>query len=185
MSKIFSPFIAIDLETTGLASDEGAQILELCMRFEDFGLNGLVDTKILHLYIKHDEVNWANDDVKEMNKHVFSKCERVGVSLDDARSAVKIFIEECVELNKGYATSYAAKNANTLVLAMLKKSNFDVSGILYRCLDVPSMYYMDFGYVPTFQQIGKKLNMSPGNTLADVSFIVTAIQNKVFRELGI
>ncbi len=187
MSQNFRPYLSVDLETTGLNTDNfDPQLLEVAIVFDDMGYCNLEEQKTLHLYIKHEEVVWQNEEVEKLNKLSAFAAQKDGIPLEEAKILIDQFVEECVKLNDGYDLSIAAKNANALVKNIIDKTQILQKGISYRNIDVPTMYYLDFGYVPSFQQIAKRTGMEHrGTCLHDALFIVQAIQRKVFAQLGV
>jgi oligoribonuclease (3'-5' exoribonuclease) len=182
--KVFNSVLAIDIETTGLYEDK-PQLLEISLRYQDYGMNELKDNKSIHLYVKNDKLEWASEEVEEKNKLIAEKAQRIGLPLKEVIEQVNAFIKEVVAMNNGYDIIFAAKNANTLVLPVLKNLGFDMGGVSYRSLDIPTLYYMDFGYIPTFYQIAKKLKLTQGNTAQDVNLMCEAISKKVMAQLGL
>lgn len=184
---MFRPYFAVDIETTGLPSkDFSPKILEISIIFDDMGYCSLEKPLELHFFIKHEVYDWQSKEVEELNNHLLSSCESEGLTLSEVKEKIAEFTHKCRVLNDGYDISIAAKNVGKLVVPCLELNELYVEGMSYRNLDVASLYYLDFGYVPTFSQIAQKYNLShDGTCLEDSRFIVHAVQKKVYQQLGI
>lgn len=208
MSIIFQPFLSIDIETSGLVKDN-PYILEIGAHFEDFGFFGKKrDPKenIFHLCIDNGELSpkrcskVAMEINAELLKKIKENDESDSVRIVNLEQAKKEFRDFIIGLNKllskekifGYdPTKFkiqpGGKNFGGFDSVIFNQNNFELDELLHhRVVDPGPMYYTDFGFIPSLDQINKKLGRGKVTHIAiddamDVSF---AVAHLAYKKLG-
>lgn len=189
MNTIIKPFISLDIETTGLKR-VNPYVLEIGMIFEDLGYFG--SNMRLDIIVDNGELDpkRCEENAMAMNKRVFdaikNKQDNV-FSLEEAQLKFKQFINQCYSLMQTDETyfrgklQFAGKNVGPFDMAILEDNDFDLSRMCHRAIDVGSLYLSDFGEVPSFAQVLKKLGLEKVDHIAinDAEKAAYAIKHKL------
>lgn len=190
----FRPFVTIDIETNGLPGFKDLKVLEAYLIFDDLGYHGGVK-KDLHLILEHKKLNYQSEEVKEMNDSHYQDMLKntpesviVCKSVEEFQEQLMKFLKECNTLNDGYPIHLAAKNAGSFLNNVFKQVGVEIDQEVasHRFIDVASLYYIDFGYVPTLEAIIKKFKKNPSGRAIDDSHIISElVKEKIMRHLGL
>jgi DNA polymerase III alpha subunit (gram-positive type) len=188
--KKFTPYVSIDLETTGLSND--SDILEIAAIYDDGG--PIEELKKFHALIRYDKFKHAEMYAVGMNAELIKESLSIGMP---ANNALKEF---CIWLNsirtpdsrgKIQRLFVAGKNVAGFDIPMLKSnyhyyvdaapSNTDITqNFTHRTLDVGSMYFPHFGENVTLGKIneltGRAANVSH-RAMDDAMDVVVAIRH--------
>lgn len=195
----FMPFVAIDVETSNVVVDgKIPDLLELCALFYDLGYHGGIKKK-LRFYIEHkdyENLDWS-PEAWEKNEALVGRIKNLQKEEEDSPLGQKSvvppeeaarrlgdFLKECRELNDGRALAMAAKNAGNLVYPVVRSLGVGNELLSNRVLDVQSLYFTEFGFVPTFHLISDKTGGKTGSCEDDCEFMVQAVERKINMALG-
>jgi len=194
------PYISIDLETTGLNLGK-SQILQIAAIYDDG--TTLVDKLItLNIYI-NQQITYVELDALVMHEKtkIFSKIQEANKAKESKKIGPAIdtfldFIDVCRTPN-GFGSKYkmtlGGKNASTYDIPVLKNwmseeqlERFNEL-VYHSVIDVGSIYFQDFGRIPSLTEILKQLQISHGitreevthNALYDALDVVTAIRSRI------
>ncbi len=180
MTKPIKPYLSIDIETTGLDLQK-ANVLEIAAVFDD-GVSKVEDLLVFHelvapqdTYYELYAMSMHSELLIELRSNALFSIETVGSRFDR-------FIEEIAlkypEVK--FPLTIAGKNASGFDLPILKNKGFP---ILYshRVIDVGSVYFSDFGYVPSLNEINEKIGYEPvkHRALDDAYNVIYAVRNKL------
>lgn len=189
----FMPFLSIDIDTNGLSDYEDLKILEMFILFDDIGLHGGI-RKSLHIIWKHDEVVYQNEMAKEKNESRYKALLEENIQdahyvehRDQVVELMNLFLSQCVSLNQGYPLHMAARNSSNFIEAVMRKCGISPSSeqVSHRFIDVQSLYFTDFGYVPPLEKILQKEGIKTnGSVRADTLAINELVVKKIYQRLG-
>lgn len=149
MPKI-NPYISLDIETTGLNITK-AQVLEVACVYDDgvSEISQLPKFRKLYLpvtdYYEYEAMAMHGDLLKELAELRKGKLKNTEESLHSWLSGV--FKDRLITL--------AGKNIGGFDLTILKNNHISIPNYHHRIIDVGSMYYPLFGYVPSLDEINK------------------------------
>lgn len=185
MSKL-EPYISLDLETSGVDISK-AQILQIAMIYDDFTQTKISDMPSLLINIQYRELSHATLEALEINKNLITQI------LDKDDPVKKRNCSEAMDLVSAFLCKYSNKNGGKITIAGKNAASFDIPILdnhldnkigLYikrRSIDVGSLYYPDFGYVPTLSEVNKLTQRSEvkHNAYDDASDVIFAIRKKL------
>jgi oligoribonuclease (3'-5' exoribonuclease) len=173
-------FVAIDIETTGLDKDKD-QILEIAGVFYSEDLDKPLEFRTL---IYHDRIE-GNPFALAMNYLILKEISQLkGADKIDIASAMELFSNWLTKCFGEEKVVFAGKNVANFDLPFLLKNGLKVS-YAHRIIDVGSMYFDSFGYVPSLDEINVLLGRKAvtHRALDDAKDVVNAIQKKVTKRL--
>lgn len=220
MKKTIRPYIAFDLETTGVDVNN-VHTLEIGAVFDD-GVSPIEELKTFNVLIREEVYHYAEPYAMQLNYQVLKEIATKKSSIPilrpgEAMLSFQGFCENASPIAKqwdqnngaSYATpsfSFAGKNASSFdfpilhtMLARLLKMDIKESGVdpevaagivkaftigtgflKRRFIDLGSVYYDDFGYIPSQDEIMTFLGWEKVNHRAkdDAMQVVRAIRNK-------
>lgn len=170
----YKPFLSLDIETTGL--DPHSQILQLAAVYVSPNQNN----KEFKCNIKYSKIIGEPFALK-MNAKLIEQMtikDNGALTLEEAIQQFNIFLTECELIGR---ITVAGKNVAGFDIPILKNNGFDTSRFSHRVIDVGSLYFNDFGYVPTLTEINKLLgrNEVAHTALEDCYDVVISILEKV------
>ncbi len=192
---MYRGFLSVDIETTGLTEDN-PDILEIVMIFDDIGAQGIKET--LHIYINHEgkDLNWNTDTkayheengyLEKLNQVANAKMEEDAkyLTISQAQDEIRAFIERLLPYNNGFAISMAGKHCGLLTYPVMKNHGLICEGISHKVIDVPSLFFVDFQFVPTLGQLKKKFGFSENTTCREDAIVINKLVNtKIYQALG-
>lgn len=175
---VIKEYMAIDIETTGLSLH--SQVLQLAAIHVDGDaiekFNCLIDNS------EHDYLGPLEPYALAMNSWIFDAIARrteTSIPILSRNEAIKEFNLFCENLvqHKNKPIVLAGKNVAGFDLPILRNNGFDIN-VKHRIIDVGSMYYPFFGYVPSFDEISALIGAPPitHNAMEDCERVVEAIQ---------
>jgi len=182
----FAPFIAIDVETSGLPEDGECDLLEIAAVYGDYG-QGPKSRLELNFYIQHDEIRWQPGAKKAVG-HLEAKIKKADLpvlSREDAIAHFNIFLKACQERSGEWKNVLVARNLHTLVIPMLKSYGlYNQDLIDHRSLDLSSAFYFAMGGPSTLKDILRKFSVeAPDNScLSDALGIMSIMYEEVGRQ---
>lgn len=183
----FKPYISVDLETTGLPNEEGTQILQLAAVYEDFTLP-IDEQPSLNVIIDNGDDLRGNPYALLLNAGLLQAIteSRRGVkvpvpvvSLDEAKHLWSQFTRTAAMELKGNI-QLAGKNVQGFDRLFLEKYGFHLDHIQHRVIDPGPMFFGDFGYVPSLEEISRRLNLGPvsHDALDDARRVIEIVRMK-------
>lgn len=176
------PLYVLDIESTGLAKDK-CQILQIALvKMDSFNKSNSEYDK-LNLFIRYETLTYVEPQAATMVANTLNNMENAPtediVGLHGAHIRVNDFFAKH-HIN-GEKFVLAGKNVSTFDLPILLNNKFDMYNVSHRVLDVGSMYYEDFGYIPNLNEINKLLGAEDvvHDGLADCYNIIDAIKYKM------
>ena len=186
--KKFTPYVSIDLETTGLSSK--SDILEIAAIFDDGG--PIDELKKFHALIKYESFKHAEMYAINLNKDLITEVMISSESLP-VETALRYFerwLKECRGLvsPKSPRLFVAGKNVAGFDMPLLGANSdhysYDTHNIInnftHRTIDVGSMYFPHFGENVTLGKIneltGRAANVSH-RAMDDAMDVVVAIRH--------
>lgn len=192
------PYVSIDIETTGVDT-ESAQVLEVGAVLDDGGPIESLPT--FSAIIHHDFFTHATPFALNMNHRLIKAIvEKRGQPAESVFKQFVMFIEQAVRAAVNWDTNNGRKPSERISLAGKNAAVFDipildnqislVSGYhaeafrkvrLHRVIDVGSLYLLDFGYIPTLEEIKRKIGIGDEvshRALDDAMDVVKAIRAK-------
>lgn len=168
--KILQPYLAIDIETTGLDITK-AQVLEVGLVYDD-GISSIKDLKKARFIFK-PENDYYEFYAMSMHSELLKEIAKGDTVV--LKDALYWFVEEELQLSK---VTFAGKNISGFDLPILKNNNFKLPKYSHRMIDVGSMYFHKFGYVPSLQEINTLIGYKEVShtALEDTLNIVIAIR---------
>lgn len=174
------PYLAIDLETTGLVP-EAHQILQVGAVWDDGGK--LEELKKINFLIQREDYS-GQAYALQMNAGILKQIATGATELPilDRVQAIQFineFVNKCVGNDKD-KIFVAGKNAAGFDIPFMKWAGFCVDRFKHRVIDPGSMYYSDFGYPPSLGEINDKLGLDAvtHDALDDALNIVKVIRHK-------
>jgi len=186
------PYISLDIETTGLM--EWDQILQIAMIYDDgiTPINGL--EKISFLVDNSNELynGYLDPIALNINAWIFKEIANAAKTRSNhlifptelARNTFHEFLRSHYDPS-GKAITFAGKNVKEFDIASLKRNRFISSAnegwISHRVIDIGSLYFLDFGYVPTQNEINKLIGrpVVSHDALDDAFDVICAIRSKL------
>lgn len=181
------PFVAVDMETTGVPSLGECQILELAMIYGDYGQTSTKMSKTLHFYIKHEKLTWqegAQRVVGGLEEVINSGGNGVPVlSLAEAKVAVTKYLKECMEISGSWKNMLVGNNMFSLVMPLLVSSGlFDEELIDHNPLDFRSLFYFKSGKRVSVKEVSDHFGIPSDDTSAPGEAIL--ILSCLFEEMA-
>lgn len=186
------PYIALDIETTGLM--EYDQVLQVAMIYDDLKTPIEDLEKISFLVDNQDEVyHGALSPIAiSMNAWIFKEIAEAAKRKSNhlifptalARNVFHDFLKSHYD-PAGKAITFAGKNVAAFDVDMLRRNGFinenNEGWISHRVIDIGSLYLTDFGYIPTQSEINKLTGRPPvsHDALDDATDVVCAIRQKM------
>jgi oligoribonuclease (3'-5' exoribonuclease) len=177
-----TPLYVIDTETTGL-SKEKSHLLQLAVvKVDDLSKSNAEFDK-LNLFIKHELLTYVEPKAAQMVASTLKNME--SAPKEDVLGLQGVQMKWNDFFFKHYVNGekfvLAGKNVATFDLPILKNNGFDIYSFSHRIFDVGSMYYEDFGYIPSLDEINKLRGAENvvHDALADCWDVVDAIRFKM------
>lgn len=181
------PYLAIDIETTGI--DIICEVLQIAAIYDN-GEENISDMKTFEVKIKHENFV-ATPSAMIMNHDLILEIENS--KSDDVTTPAKAAIRFCNFLSGIFASvnkvTIAGKNVAVFDVPRLERfvnkyhpskkwAEFDWN---YRCLDIGSLYFPDFGEVVSLSRINGRIGRKDvsHDALDDTKDVVYAIRNKI------
>lgn len=192
------PYVSLDLETTGL-DIEKSHILELGFVYDD-GKSTIDQLKKYNFVIHHDRFTHCEPYAMNLNarliKQIAEKKDTVPFetainqlleTLREASTAAMKYDEETKAWRIDTRVCIAGKNVAGFDLPLLRNQRA-TDGLIatlfkyisHRVIDPGSMYYPDFGFIPSLGEINKKNGRNEVTHCAvdDAMDVVCAIRSK-------
>ncbi len=185
----YTPYVALDIETTGI--EPNAQVLQIAMIFDDL-LTPINELEGHSFLIDNSEEMYSGrlePVALSMNSWIYKEisAEKSAHTILKAASARGLFHKLILGFyKKGRQNiTFAGKNLQGFDIPHLKQQEF-IDGSNYfmlnhRVLDTGSLYYPDFGYVPTQGEINKLIGRKrvSHDAYDDAMDVVCAIRRKL------
>lgn len=194
MTMQYKPYVSLDIETTGLTDQD--QVLQIGIVVDDlvspieslYKQSFLVDNSNV-LY-----TGYLDPEAISMNAWIYehlSGKKKSPYPIYEHPLAVTALHDALVDVahKTGSSIIFAGKNIATFDLRLLRSNGFLDESILskrgvqisHRTLDTGSLYFPDFGYVPTSNEINKLIGRKPvsHDALSDAMDTVCAIRTKL------
>ena len=195
MAKVLLPYISIDLETTGLDL-ERSQILQIAAVYDD-GKSPIAELPRFNVFI-NEPITYAElgalvlhaksglfSRIQEANKKGESK--KLSQGIDDFLK----FLDDHRNPREGggkYKVNLAGKNAGTYDIPILKNWMNYAQGLYFKDLiycsiiDAGSIYFRDFGRIPSLGEILKHIQAAKTevthDAMEDALDVVIAIRHR-------
>jgi hypothetical protein len=199
MERRLTPYLSIDIETTGIS--DNAQILQISAVFDDLK-SPLGSLKTIDLPIKYEVLNNAEPYAIGMNAELFKKMMDKNFKVFtpyQAASELITFIRDCRNL---LPLDWTGNNTQKLVFAGKNVASFDIPKIKaflsevpkpadfissfnrdvhYKTLDVGSLFFDTFGENVSLSEINKLTGRTAvsHNALDDAFDVVHAVRHKL------
>jgi oligoribonuclease (3'-5' exoribonuclease) len=191
------PYISVDLETSGLDLEK-SEILEVGAVFDD-GVSPIEKLQSFSFVISLQVLTHAEPYAVNMNARLFqAMVNKEGVSVVTAFDALTALFREASskaqmwdidwKFKPGPRVYIAGKNAASfdipIIKSFLKRHEYPAKELLqlihYQVLDVGSMYFPDFGRIPSLSDISAKIGRKEvtHKALDDAFDVVHAIRHK-------
>lgn len=183
----FRPYIAIDLETTGLDTEK-AQILEMAAILDD-GMSDVKDLPKFYSLVHYSHIEYGEFEALNMNKDLLYKLAKPtkngAKTFNETINQFVHFVEQCVVVTEAYEGAKKKEDPNhwydkrphivgkaaptfdwPIIINQIKKHSdrpqenlaFFDENVHFWIGDVGSLYMADFeGRVPTMNQINMML----------------------------
>lgn len=176
MNKNF-PYLAIDVETTGLDTDR-SQILQIAAIYDD-GSSPIENLQRFNEIIWRRSFDYSEPVAMAMNADLVRRT-YLGSGLTLVQDKWEAFIQGLLApagVNAGKLHA-AGKNAAGFDLPVLRSNGFSTAAFKHRVLDVGTLYAHEFDHVPSFDEIAAHLNLGEvaHDALADCEMVVHAIR---------
>lgn len=170
------PYLAVDIETTGLDLNR-SQVLQLAAIYVDGQ-----QTKEFNILVDNGPLVGEAYALK-LNGWILGElvAKTSNFTRQSKAAAIESFQAFLADVAPSGRLTIAGKNVAGFDVPILRAQGFDVSRFSHRVIDVGSLYYPDFGYVPSLDEVNKKLGREAvvHDALADCQDVVTAIGYKV------
>jgi hypothetical protein len=179
------PYLVIDIETTGLSHD--SQVLQLAAVLDDGGpKDGLLrfDTLIDNTPNPIKDYSayalglngWIFKEIAAGEKSAY-KVTPVQV----AKTAWADFLSECSSRINESRLYVGGKNVGSFDIPILKANGFSTDQFRHRIVDPGAMYFRHFGYVPSLDEINKKLGRVAvtHHAMDDCDDVVFAVRSEI------
>lgn len=176
----------LDLETTGL-DKEKCQILQLALIKVDDLDKPNEEYERLNLYMVHEHLSYVEPKAAGMVAKTIESMKEASpddiIQVSAAKHRWGDFLSK--HYTQGEKFTFAGKNLSTFDLEILKNQQFPLFSISHRVLDVGSLYYADFGYIPSLGEINKLIGKSEvsHNALLDCYDVINAVKWKMKGKL--
>lgn len=192
------PYLSIDIETTGLDLSL-SQILEVGAVLDD-GVNPIEKLETMSAVIQHDSFEYCTPYAMKINQRLIDIIlKKEGQPSKSVFKELIILMNRCSMLAMAWdeahdkkpnkRISIAGKNAAVFDIPILENQISSTSGLLveefrsiknHRVIDPGSMYFHNFGYIPTLDEIKRLLNLGTVSHKAveDALDVVHAIRYK-------
>jgi oligoribonuclease (3'-5' exoribonuclease) len=171
---LIKPNFSLDLETTGLDTDK-AQILEIACVYDD-GVSPIEDLP------KYREIFRPKSHYYEPYAMSMHSALLEELAAGGGRSGLGSFYEFLEEHGGKDKITFSGKNLTGFDLAILKREGFDWN-YSHRSIDVGSVYFHKFGYVPSLGEINELIGYKPVSHKAlDDALNVIAALRWIMRE---
>ncbi len=172
IDMICKPYFSIDIETTGL-DIERARLVELAIVYDDLN-SKIEDLPRLQLLAK-PKIDYCEFYAMGMNIYLLkllSETENFSEALFQDQ------IDRFFSIQNPAEIILAGKNLASFDLPILKNNGYKLPKYSHRIMDVGSMYYSKFGYVPSLNEINTLIKYRPVShrALEDALNVVVAIR---------
>jgi oligoribonuclease (3'-5' exoribonuclease) len=177
------PLIVLDVESTGLDKNK-AHLLQLAMVKVDDLSKDNSSYEQLNLFVRHDLLTHVEPKAISMVASVLAKStDENTVHLVELRNKVMEFLLKTLNDMKGEKFVLAGKNVATFDLEILRANGIQMPNVSHRIFDVGSLYFSDFGYMPSLGEINKKLGKPEvsHDALQDCYDVIDAIKAKCIK----
>lgn len=170
---LIKPYYSLDIETTGLDIAQ-AQVLSIALVFDD-GKSAIEDLKYLELIV-HPTTDYYEYYAMAMHSELLKiLAGRPRCTTTEINNAIAAFIGHNNKI------PIAGKNVAGFDLPILQNNNIKINAH-HRTLDVGSLYFHKFGYVPSLDEINKLLGFDSVSHKAlddalNIVKIVRSLQN--------
>jgi len=167
------PYIALDLETTGL-DPEKDQILEIGAVYDD-GVSKIKDLKTFRIISPNIRFS-GNAFALSLNSNLLKEISENKICSNIVIEFEK-WIEKIIEEDNGITPTFAGKNVANFDIPFLISNGFTIK-YHHRILDIGSCYYSKFGYIPSLSEINQYIGNSgvTHKALDDALDVVKAIR---------
>lgn len=184
--RLFTPFVALDIETSGIPGEGECSLLEVAALYGDYGATNSSSKPKLNFYLQHDSIAWQ-PEAKKVVGYLEGKIKQGGLpvlTLSEARIELDRFLSQCLELSGEWKNLLVARNLHSLVIPMLKKEDlYNKELIDHRSLDLNSAFYFSMGRPSTIAELLKKYNIeAPDHScMSDALSIMSLMYEEVGR----
>lgn len=178
------PYIALDIETTGI-NPETSQIIQIAAVYDPDGITPITQLPKFDIAITNKGEIKGEPFALSMHSDLFKRIASGGKgttsTTDTADGHFGMWL-----LANGIATSkltVAGKNAAGFDLPFLKMHGFKTERFSHRVLDVGPVYFPDFGYVPSLAEINKLTGRGEvqHDAYADCIDVIVALRAKLTK----
>jgi hypothetical protein len=180
-----TPYISLDLESTDLLTPH-TQVLQLAMVIDDFTTQ-VDQLQTFNFLIKNDEPIKGSHYALQLNSWILKelsarpedrKTDIPIVTLDQAKHKFSSFLEYFCKKYDLKKVNIAGKNVAGFDLRILEQNGFEMHKIAARTIDPGSMFFKQFGKVPSLDEINKFLSRQKvsHNALEDSLDVIHAIR---------
>lgn len=185
-------YLVLDLETTGVDTGK-AQILQIGAVYE-IPTKPIEDLPVYNAFI-NDPINYMEPGAEALHQKsgLFKMIDKVAKNGQAKTISVAIdefleFIRRCLAQTNDKRVTIAGKNVASFDLVILKRhmTAAQLKSFSYlirvRTLDPGSLYYPDFGFVPTLAEINQKIRLDKTDVthlaIDDCIDVIMAIRHK-------
>lgn len=180
------PYISLDIETTDLVTPH-SMVLQLAMVIDDF-TTPVEQLQKFNFLIKNEEPIIGNSYALQLNSWILyeltakpenRKTDIPIITLDQAKVKFSSFLEFFCNKYSLKKATIAGKNVAGFDLRILEQNDFEMHKIMGRTIDPGSMFFKQFGKVPSLGEINKYLGRSnvSHNAVDDALDVVHAIRH--------
>ncbi len=180
------PYLALDLETTGLDRQQ-SHVLQLAAIYDDGG--PLADMPVFNVIIKHHVITYGEAYAMDMNRNLLraafkAKDSGLGKLVSEIYDARAEFEEFLYKVQPEGKITVAGKNVGGFDVPILTnpKNDFEDASkrFLHRTLDPGSMFTEEFDHIPNLDEINKLTGREPvtHDAVNDCLDVVFAIRYK-------
>lgn len=174
------PIVVVDVKCTGTDKSK-AQLLQLSMVMVDDLLKPNEEYDQLNMFVKHEQLQYIEPKSLQNITYILSKAtEENTMHVVEIRLKVLDFLAKVAKKTGNKKVILAGKNVATFDLEILKTNGVHTPYISHRIFDVGSMYFQDFGYIPSLNEISTKLGKTETQTdaLQDCYDVIDALKAK-------
>jgi oligoribonuclease (3'-5' exoribonuclease) len=175
-------YIALDIETSGLDLNQ-SRVLELAAIYDD-GVSPIDKLSTFRMIVADGPLTYAEPMAMSMNADLLKEIHiaRESGTYTNTETVAIAFNNWCIDLpNKDKKKlTLGGKNISGFDLPILANHNFNVELFKNRVIDVGSLYLLEFGRVPSLDEINALLGRSSvtHRALDDCFDVVHAIRAK-------